>query len=297
MAIQIISDSSCDIPLNRAKDLDLDIIPFYVSLDGNTYKKELIDVKTRDFYQNMIDNPKVFPKTSLPSIQDYIERFEFYAKEGKDIICVCITDKFSGSFNSASNAAEIIKDKYPDIKIHIINSKVNTVLQGLIVKEILRMRDNELTFEEIISNTEKIIPSARIIFTIGGISYLVHGGRVGKVLSIAASKLRIIPIITLKDGEIFPSGITHNRKVSLNKVLEKTKSHFDDKNININNFEFAIGYGYDIEEAENFTAEFKKILAGLGYNKDISFEQIGATISVHTGPQPLGIGFVERYDA
>lgn len=296
MSIKIISDSSCDIDLATAKKLDLEIVPFYVSFNGTDYSKELFDISTRDFYQKMVDNPKCFPKSSLPSIQDYSEIFEKYAKENMDIICVCITTKFSGSYNSALNASEIIKEKYPNIKIAVINSMVNTVLQGLLVKEIVRMRDKGLSFDEIVALTDKIKPTGRIIFTIGGMSYLVHGGRVGKVLANAASALKILPIITLKDGEIFPSGIAHSRKHSLSKVLEKANEHFIKENVSPNKYSFAIGYGYDIEESKTFRDEFMKAISVLGFNGEIPVEQIGSTIAVHTGPYPLGIGLIQKFD-
>ena len=73
---KIITDGSCDLPLELVKQLDIDVIPFYVSIDGINHQKEIIDLGVRDFYQFMIDNPKVFPKTSMPSIQDYIDVFE-----------------------------------------------------------------------------------------------------------------------------------------------------------------------------------------------------------------------------
>lgn len=83
----------------------------------------------------MIDNPKVFPKTSMPSVQDYLDVFEPIIKNRDDIICICITTKFSGSYNSAMNAKNMLLDDYPDAKIEIIDATVNTVLQGMLVEE------------------------------------------------------------------------------------------------------------------------------------------------------------------
>lgn len=128
---KIITDGSCDLPLELVKQLDIDVIPFYVSVDGISHQKEIIDLGVRDFYQFMIDNPKVFPKTSMPSIQDYIDVFEPIIKNEEDVICICITTKFSGSYNSAMNAKNMLLDKYPDAKIEIIDATVNTVLQGM----------------------------------------------------------------------------------------------------------------------------------------------------------------------
>lgn len=58
----------------------------------------------RQFYEDMVKNPKVFPKSSMPSVQDYMDAFMPIVQEGKAIICICITTKFSGSMQSALNA-------------------------------------------------------------------------------------------------------------------------------------------------------------------------------------------------
>ncbi|MEG0900148.1 MAG: DegV family protein [Oscillospiraceae bacterium] len=296
MPIKIISDSSCDISNDDAKKLDIEVVPFYISFDGLKYIKEREDIATRDFYKTMVENPDCFPKSSLPSIQDYMETFDKYASEGFDIICICITTKFSGSFNSATNAAQLVREKYPNIKISIINSMINTVLQGLLVREVVRMNENNLSFEEIVEKIEEIKTTGRIIFTIGSMSYLAHGGRMGKVLTGAASTLRILPIITLKDGEIFPSGIVRSRKASLTKVLEKVNEHFTKNNFDINDYSLAVGYGYDVDEAKIFHDDFTKSAGSIGNKCPIAFEQIGSTIAVHTGPHPLGVGLIKKYD-
>ena len=105
---KIVTDGSCDLSVERVKELEIKVVPFYVSIDGVNHQKEIVDLNIRDFYQFMIDNPKVFPKTSMPSIQDYLDVFTPLLKAGNDIICICITTKFSGSFNSAINAKNIL---------------------------------------------------------------------------------------------------------------------------------------------------------------------------------------------
>ena len=121
---KIVTDGSCDLSVKRVKELEIKVVPFYVSIDGVNHQKEIVDLNIRDFYQFMIDNPKVFPKTSMPSIQDYLDVFTPLLKAGNDIICICITTKFSGSFNSAINAKNILLDDYPNAKIEIIDATV-----------------------------------------------------------------------------------------------------------------------------------------------------------------------------
>ena len=67
----IITDSACDLTPETAATLNIEIIPFYVSLDGEHYRKEGKEIAVRDFYQFMVDNPAAYPKTSLPSLEDF----------------------------------------------------------------------------------------------------------------------------------------------------------------------------------------------------------------------------------
>ena len=61
--VQIISDGSLDLSQELTKEKDIEVVPFYVSFDSETYQKEMVAVGVREFYQEMVDHPTVFPKT------------------------------------------------------------------------------------------------------------------------------------------------------------------------------------------------------------------------------------------
>lgn len=288
---KIISDGSCDLSFEQAAKLNVDIIPFNIQFGEETFK-EGVDISVRDFYNRLVENPGVFPKTSLPSINDYYEAFVKYAKEGIDIICLCITVKFSGSYNSAMSAKDLVLEEYPNAKIEVINTTVNTVLQGLIVKEACRLRDEGASFDRIVSEIEEKKSTGRIFFTIKDLSYLQHGGRIGKVASIIGNLLKISPLITLKDGEIFSSGKAISRGRSLAKVKEMLRDYINETEATGETYRLAVGYGYDYEEGLKFKESLEKEFAGCSFE----LEQIGATIACHTGPYPLGIGIVKKLE-
>ena len=292
---QIISDGSCDLTPEWAKEHQVTVVPFYVSFDSEKYLKENVELGIRDFYQQMVDNPKVYPKSSMPSVQDYADVFEPYAKAGTPVICICITTKFSGSMQSAINAREMILEDYPEAEITIIDSTINTVLQGLYVMEAVRLRDAGVGYQESVKRLEEIKSTGRIFFTVGDIEHLKHGGRIGKVAGVAGSLLGIRPVITLKQGEIFPSGIGRSRKSTTSKCIDLLINYIKENGGDIKRFSLDIGFGYDREEAVSFKEQAMKALAEAGFEvDDIPLLQIGATISVHTGPYPLGFGIIEK---
>ena len=295
MEYKIIADGACDLYGENADKIGVKIVPFYVSFDESTYKKEGEEVGIREFYKEMVDNSTVFPKTSMPSVQDYIDVFEPVIKAGKAVLCICITTKFSGSYNSAVNAKNMLMEDYPEAIIEVIDSTLNTVEEGIFVREAARMKADGVSFEENVKNLERIKSTGRIIF--GNMDYLIHGGRVGKVLGGAVNMLGIKPMILMKDGEIFSSGVARSRKKSIDKLLVQIKEHFVKNNLDANKYEIVVGYGYDYEEAVAFRDRVLESVKEYSDIKSIDIYQIGATVGVHTGPYPLGVGLLQKYDA
>lgn len=294
---QIITDGSCDLGAELSKKIGVQVVPFYVSFDDERYVKEIEEIGVRAFYDRMVSEPKLFPKSSLPSVQDYINAFEPFVKAGVPILCICITSKFSGSFNSACNAKDILLESYQEAEIVVLDSMVNTVLQGLLVLQAASMKQRGASFIEIKESIEELKQTGRIFFTVGSIDYLVHGGRIGKLAGIAAGTLGIKPLIVLRDGEIYSSGIARGRVKSLKKVREQMWEYIENTTDDPDDYAIAVGYGYDKEEALGFKAKFEEEMK-IKYPKatgQIELLQIGATIGVHTGPHPLGFGIIKKF--
>ena len=295
---QIISDGSCDLPDSLAKEKGVEVVPFYVSFDDETYLKEIEEMPIRAFYDKMVEHENViFPKSSLPAIEDYRTVFEKYVKQDIAVICICITTKFSGSYQAALSAKSILLETYPDARIEVIDSRMDTVLQGMYVLEAVKLKEQGVEYEEAVKRLLAVCETGRIFFTVGNVDYLKHGGRIGKLSGLAASLLGIRPLITLKEGEIFPSGIARSRRRSIEAVLSLLDNHV--KNLlaageKMSDYIVDVGYGYDIGEAEDFLNKVKERFRGVLDVDSIEKYQIGATIAVHTGPYPLGVGFLKK---
>lgn len=291
---QIISDGSCDLPPELTAKKQIRVIPFYVSFDGTNYRKELEEIGIREFYQEMVNRKGVYPRSSLPSVQDYMDAFLPYAKAGIPMLVLCISTKLSGSMQSALSARELILEDYPDAKIRVIDTTLCTVLQGLLVLEAAAMKERGAGFEETAERIEAIKSTGRIFFTVGNLEYLQAGGRIGRVAGIAGSLLGIRPVITMKEGEIFPSGISRSRRKTLEKTIDLLRDCLQACGGAVKKYSLAAGFGYDREEAEEYRRLVVERLEGLISLEELPLYQIGATIGVHTGPYPLGLGILER---
>ena len=291
MNYQIFSDGACDLLPEYVLKHNIEVVPFYVTFDGKEYLKEGEGIDHDTFYLKMI-NEHLVPKTSLPSVQDYIDKFTPFVVKNIPIICTTITSKFSGSYNSACNARDILLESYPNAKITVIDSTLNTASQALLVHEAVKMRDNNISYEDTVNELNKIKGSGKIFFTVGSLEYLIKNGRIGKLAVLAGDKLGIRPIIIMKDGDISLGGISRSRKKSLDSVLSSIESFFNQPENNKEDFNFITASGYNYEEAVEFTKKFEERI-GVKCDEEIKV-RIGTAIGCHTGPYALGIGIIKR---
>lgn len=293
----IITDSACDLTPETAATLNIEIIPFYVSLDGEHYRKEGKEIAVRDFYQFMVDNPAAYPKTSLPSLEDFETAFRAHAEAGRPVLCICFTSKMSGCVGSARNARELVLEDYPDAKIEVMDSTAATVTESEMVENAVAMRDAGCTLEEAVVWLSAERVTNQIFFTVGNLDYLIKGGRIGKVTGRAANILGIKPMILFKEGEIFSGGMARGRQKSFEKALEQLMAYLDSNNANPDDYCVTVGYGYDEEEGKRLWMQTRAALLARypGSACEVELLQIGCTIAVHTGPYALGMGVMRRW--
>lgn len=284
---KIISDSSSDIPEELLKKYDIDVVPYYISFDGQNYLKDGVDFSKNEFYEKI---KNVFPKTSLPPIQDYMDLFKKYLLEGKDVFCVCLTSKFSGSFQSANNAKNILKEEFPNNNIIVLDSLQVTFGQGAILLEIVRMKEAGLPLLEIEDKIKKIIDRTHLTFTVDSLDYLQRGGRIGKVGAFAGSLLNIKPIIIMKDGELVPFAKVRGRKKAINEVLDITFNGIQD---NLSDYNFFVVHSQSPEDAKFILETIKEKYNVIPIFKEV---EIGATIGSHIGPTVVGLGYFNKFE-
>ena len=293
---RVITDGSGDIPADVIKSRDITVINFYVLLGSGEYLEQNVDIGDDEFYEWMVAHPGVYPKSSTPSTQDYLKLFTQVAQAGEKAIVLCITEKFSNSYQTACIALDLLREDYPDAEITVINSMVNTVLQGLMVLEACNMRDAGVGYTEAVERLYEIRPTGRIFFTIGSMDYLAAGGRIGRLAGKVSSVLGIRPVITLKEGEIFLGGMGRGRAKTLDKVLSNTREYLEKAFTSRDQFEICLGYGYDYNEAVEFRSRLEALLEelGLGGGDEIHITHISSVIAVHTGPYALGVGIIAK---
>ena len=296
MNFGIVSDSSCDLPESYVQTEQVEIVSFYLSFDGEEYYREGKEISIPEFYQRMAENPDCFPKTSMPSIQDYVDAFLSFVKKGLPVLCICLSRKLSGSLQAAVNAKQVVEEQFQGARIEVVDSCLATALQGMLVKNAVEMTPAGKTLDEAAEALRSLRQSGHIFFTTDDLKYLEHGGRIGKVASVAGSVLKIKPLIQFYDGELGSAELCRGRKKSLQKIIDKMESYIQDLKIEPEDYFLVTGVGLWVPEYDEFKMRLRERLGTSGFRvREWEDIQIGATIGVHTGPYPLGAGLLRQW--
>ena len=296
MNFGIVSDSSCDLPESYVQTEQVEIVSFYLSFDGEEYYREGKEISIPEFYQRMAENPDCFPKTSMPSIQDYVDAFLSFVKKGLPVLCICLSRKLSGSLQAAVNAKQVVEEQFQGARIEVVDSCLATALQGMLVKNAVEMRNAGKTLDEAAEALRSLRQSGHIFFTTNDLKYLEHGGRIGKAASVAGSVLKIKPLIQFYDGELGSAELCRGRKKSLQKIIDKMESYIQDLKIEPEDYFLVTGVGLWVPEYDEFKMRLRERLGTSGFHvREWEDIQIGATIGVHTGPYPLGAGLLRQW--
>lgn len=282
---KILSDGSCDLSWNILPSEQ--IIPFSISLDGLNYYKEKIEKNIEEFYEEL---PGIYPKTSVPSVTDFTDKFVKFMEEGSDIICFTISSHLSSSYQSARIAADLMREKYPEQKVYIIDSLHATASLGLIIRQALKMQDEGKNLEQILDYAESATQVGGVNFVVGDLSYLSKGGRLGRVALQTGKTLQLLPLISFTKGKNSVKGMARGQKSLAKKLLKLTNEYIESENINKEDLVFTVGYSDKDSKIQSKQLE-ELVIKEFGDKQVLDMIQIGATITAHTGPGTFGVGF------
>jgi len=284
MKIKFILDSAADMPEELTDKYDIDVFPLYIH-HGDKQYKDGIGITSKKVYENM-KNSEVY-KTSQVAVNDFMEKFEEYAKKDKTVIYPAFSSELSGTFQSAVLAKNKIKEKYPDFDITIIDTKSASMGVGLALYNVLQeMEKNNLNKKEIIEKIKYYAEHMEHIFTVEDLDYLVRGGRLNKISGLVGGILNIKPIIEVENGKLEQL----EKKKGSKKVRKRIIELFLEKGTNIAEQNLAILHANSKKKAEEFKSEIEEKTK----YKSVIFSDIGAVIGAHTGPGTYGIIFLNE---
>jgi len=274
MKIQVITDSTSDIPPEMAEELGIRVIPIYVRFGSRVFH-DGVDIKSDDFYRMLAASPE-HPATSQPNPEDFVSVYKDYCEKSDGVVSVHISSKISGTYNSATIAKKILASK---CEIEVIDSHFNSAGLALVAMFAARLARSAKNMATLLADIRRSISQVHMFGYFNTMKYLARSGRVSKVIVMAANILNVKPLLTFREGEIIRAGLVRSFSQGAERLYQFVESK---KNI----AEMIIVHSVIPEQAEIF----KKRLGRLFPEERISILKMGAGLGVHGGPGVLLVG-------
>ena len=201
--VAIVTDSVAQVPAEMARQLDITVIPFTVSIDGQLYL-DGIDLVPKELYHRMrLEN--VMPTTTAASLGQYQQAFKACLHAGAQaVLYVSLSSKLSSGYSTACHAAKMVQEEFPDRIVEVLDSQLVSISQGFVAVAAARAAAQGKPLAEVQQAAEDAKPRVGFAATLETLEYLAHGGRIGKAAYMLGSLIKINPILSIKDGEVTP---------------------------------------------------------------------------------------------
>ena len=207
MTVKIITDTLSDITADLAAQIGVTVIPLYVRFGEEIYR-DRVDITSEDFYRRLVNEPKL-PSTTQPTPADFADVYKKLAEETDEILVITISSKMSGTYQSATQAKEIVKGK---ARIEVIDSFQVAMAEGLAVISVANAVKQGMNLDQAVEATRSALNRIHLVAYFDTLKYLAKGGRIGKASGLVGSLLSVKPILTTKEGEMAP--LTRVRSLS-----------------------------------------------------------------------------------
>jgi DegV family protein with EDD domain len=219
--LRIVTDGAADMPPEWEKEFDIQVVPINIRFGEKTFLQN-VDLDNAGFYK-MVDETKTIPKTAQPSPHQFAEFYKKIAQKGDTIISIHVTSKLSGTYASAVQATEDVKDLF---KVYPIDSMVGSVAIGFMCREARKMDRAGKSPDEIVNTLVGIRERVRAIFTLDTLEYAKMSGRVGALQAAMASVMNVKPIAVLKGGVLNMAERVRTRKASIARIIAMAEEEF-----------------------------------------------------------------------
>lgn len=279
--IKVIVDSCAGIPDKLAKQLNVEVVPYYVHRGVETLL-DLVDVKRKEFFE-WLPKAKQLPQTANPGPGDYLNAFRRVAAKTKEIVTIHMTSKGSGAYQSALAAKEMAKEMIPDLKIEVVDTLQVAMVHGWAAIEAARGALEGQSLEQVAETARQVAAKGMMLQTADTLRYLYLGGRIGRAQNLLGSVLNIKPIIGMEDGIIVPLGQARSRVKAYLRMVDIMKERIDLGQ----RVKAAFTHVAAPEEAERL----RDIIASKFDCVETLVAELSPALGVHTGPGTVGVCF------
>ncbi len=277
--VQVIVDSSADIPQDKVDSLGIHVLPLAIHFGEESFL-ERKNITSEQFYQRLEAEAPRVPKTSHPSQGEFEVLYRDVLARGHEVVSIHLSDNFSGTYQTALAAARAVGDDAP---ITVVDSRNVSMCVGWLAIAAARAARQGATRPEIKALVTTMIPRLRLPAFLGTLDYIRYSGRIGKASAYLGTLLNIKPIVHVKGGELLPleKVRTHKRALKRLVTLVEQLAPFE---------EVCVVHTHCLDTAQ----EVAERIAGLHPRERILIAEAGVAMGCHIGPGAVGVAALRK---
>jgi DegV family protein with EDD domain len=275
-------------PLEYFQKRNIPFVCFHFSMDGNEYSDDLgRSMSFEEFYKRIAAG--ALPTTSQVNVAQFVDFFEPYLAEGKDILHISFSSGLSGTYNSAVVAREQLLQKYPDRKILVVDSLGASSGYGLLVDLAADLRDGGGTLEDVSAWVVGNKLNVHHWFFSTDLTHYRRGGRISAASATVGSLLNICPLMNMNhEGKLIPREKIRGKKHVISEIVKRMEEHA----------EGGANYSGKCFISNSACYEDARMVADLveekfpQLNSKVMINNVGTVIGSHTGPGTVALFFL-----
>jgi DegV family protein with EDD domain len=275
--VAIVTDSTADLTPEMTEELGVTIVPLQVIFGDEAYR-EGVDITTEDFYERLVRSRQL-PTTSAPSVGDFQEVYERLLEEVDSIVSIHIGAKLSATVQAAQTARQSLAK--PE-RVEVVDSQATSLAMGFAIMEAVEADLAGAKLAEVKATAESVVQRTHVLFMLDTLEYLRRGGRIGRARAYLGALLSVKPILTLREGEVYPEERVRTRTRGLERIIQSAIRHQNVKRA-------AVGHSTTADEAESI----RERLAMAFPNVKVHLVRFGPVLGTHAGPGIVGVGVQE----
>jgi DegV family protein with EDD domain len=283
--LAIVTDSTADLAPEAAAAAGIRVVPLFVRFGAEEFQAG-VDLTTEQFWTRLLAPDAPFPATAAPSPGAFRSTFEACFADGADaIVCPTIGSKLSATFQSATLAAQELRDR----EIHVIDTGSTSMSTGILALFAAEMAAAGVTGAEIAAGIRDRLPDVDLYVAVDTLEYLRKGGRLSPARAAIGTLLAVKPIITVRDGIVVMAERPRTRATARERVIELITAQ------PLERIAFLHTPTSTREEVQAFRDRLLARVPGGIDPAHVSAGLIGASTGPHLGPNLMGAAFLRRH--
>lgn len=276
--IRIVTDSTCDLPLERIKELSITVLPLHISQGSSTYLDGM-EISREEFYA-LLPTFSPFPKTAAPGPEAFIKAYEKLADEGAlSIISIHISETLSATIHSARIAAS----QFTRIPVVVLDSSQLSLGTGFLVEKAAQSARLNKTIVEIVSELQEMMKRTYVFASLKTLEYLRRSGRMNFAIAKFGEVLQIKPLLHMNQGKATAHRVRTQKRATA-RLMEWLKEYAPYEKL-------AILHAGVQEEAQ---ALYDQVRSSFPSEEPVIIVQITPVLGAHLGVGALGFACLSK---